>query len=384
MKNIFYIFVFLVTGLGTAQTALYHEGGMQLHDGAQVGFHTNFINDAPFDQNLGLVGFYGLNFLNIQGDVSPVFYDFEIFSNNGVTLNTSMSVENNLNFVSGDIITQKTLPDVYVTFLENATYTGESNISKIDGYAVALNRATFDFPIGEENKLRPLILNSDNTNIISKSAYFYENPNTPVSFNATFDTSDTDRQLDAISTEEFWKLEGTEATTVILTWDVDSDIIALTDVLENLLVVGFSKENQEWEILGNAAVSGDATTTGSITSASFIPDDYEVLTFGSLLVPQDRLTIPNFFLSPNGDGINDALVIEEMEDSSDNELKIYNREGSLVFQQKNYTNEFVGIANTNNFVFQRESGLPAGVYFYVLNLYDLEYEFQGFLYLAQE
>ncbi|MBU2995015.1 gliding motility-associated C-terminal domain-containing protein [Cellulophaga baltica] len=384
MKNIFYIFVFLVTWASTAQTAMYHQASMQFHDGSEVGFHTSFINDAPFDQNLGAVGFYGSNFLNIDGSVTPVFYDFEIDNDHGVFLSTSTSVENNVTFTFGDIITNKTNPDITFTLLENANYIGESSLSKVDGYMEVLNKNSYDFPVGEENKLRPIIVNSENINLINKAAYFFENPNSPVSFSKIFDTSDADRQIDGISRAEFWSLEGSENSTVILSWDVDSNITSLTDVLENLLVIGFSKENQEWEILGNTAVSGDVETIGSITSGAFIPDDYEVITFGSLLVPQDRLTIPNFFLSPNGDGINDALVVEEMEDSADNELKIYNREGSLVFQQANYTNEFVGVANTNNFVIQKESGLPAGVYFYVINLYDLGYEFQGFLYLSQE
>ena len=40
-------------------------------------------------------------------------------------------------------------------------------------------------------------------------------------------------------------------------------------------------------------------------------------------------------------------------------------------------------SNIDNLVINREAGLPGGIYFYIVTMYDLGYEFQGFLYLAQ-
>jgi len=382
MKNYIYIVSLLVGVWANAQTALYHAGNMQIHGNAGIGFHTNFINDAPFDQNLGLAGFYGANFLNIQGNVSPVFYDFEINADNGVILDVPVQVSNTTNFIYGDIITRKSLKDIYFAQLTNALYVGESDVSKVNGYALVTNEQTYSFPVGDEFLLRPLLLNSSGVNLTAKCAYFYENPNTPISYSTAFDTSKKDRQLAIVNTQEFWSLESSLPSTITLSWNPRSGIAALTEVMENLLVVGWNKETEVWDILGNTAVSGD-TENGIITSDTFIPDAYEVLTIGSLLVPQDRMDIANFYLSPNGDGINDALVIEELELSPNNNLKLFDRNGLLVFQQENYTNEFVGIANTGDFILGQEGGLPTGVYFYVVKLFDLGFEFQGFLYLAQ-
>ena len=92
-------------------------------------------------------------------------------------------------------------------------------------------------------------------------------------------------------------------------------------------------------------------------------------------------TLGDYFLSPNGDGINDSLVIEGMEESPNNSLRIFNRFGQIVFEQINYVDEFVGVSNRNNFVINRDIGLPEGVYFYVATLDDLELEYQGFLFL---
>ena len=62
---------------------------------------------------------------------------------------------------------------------------------------------------------------------------------------------------------------------------------------------------------------------------------------------------------------------------------IYNRFGQMVFDQKNYTNQFNGFSNVDNFVIDREQGLPADVYFYIVSMEDLGLDFQGFLYLTR-
>jgi hypothetical protein len=47
----------------------------------------------------------------------------------------------------------------------------------------------------------------------------------------------------------------------------------------------------------------------------------------------------------------------------------------------NYTDQFGGVCNVGNLVLNKEVGLPEGVYFYLLRMYDLDLEFQGFLFL---
>ena len=75
-------------------------------------------------------------------------------------------------------------------------------------------------------------------------------------------------------------------------------------------------------------------STGFVASETFVPDDYEALTFGTMDVPADFLTLENYLVTANGDGINDVLIIPELlELSPNNHLKIYNRFGSLVFEQ---------------------------------------------------
>ncbi len=113
-----------------------------------------------------------------------------------------------------------------------------------------------------------------------------------------------------------------------------------------------------------------------------MPNDYEAITFGALGEPTELLALDNYLVTPNGDGINDYLEIPELEQSPNNLVRIFNRLGLKVFEQANYTDQFTGIANSGTVIMNREAGLPQGVYYYIASLYDLDLEFQGFLYLA--
>ncbi|MFV0248356.1 MAG: gliding motility-associated C-terminal domain-containing protein, partial [Tenacibaculum sp.] len=82
------------------------------------------------------------------------------------------------------------------------------------------------------------------------------------------------------------------------------------------------------------------------------------------------LKIYNEF-TPNGDGMNDRFVITCIKDEKykNNHLEIYNRWGNLVYSKDRYDNSWDGKSNVNMRI-QTEKDLPAGTYFYVLNLGD--------------
>uniref|UniRef100_UPI003CE84BEC T9SS type B sorting domain-containing protein n=1 Tax=Flavobacterium sp. DSR2-3-3 TaxID=2804632 RepID=UPI003CE84BEC len=99
--------------------------------------------------------------------------------------------------------------------------------------------------------------------------------------------------------------------------------------------------------------------------------------------------------SPNGDGINEVFVIDNIDDTAcypENTVEIYNRWGVLVFETKNYnnqTNNFEGISRGRSTVNQ-SSGLPTGTYFYILNYSTIDAngkvemkKLDGYLYLTK-
>lgn len=372
----------LLTGfLIQAQTALYNSGNLRIHSQGQLGFHTDLINNGTFDDNLGLAGFYGSNPLTVSGAFMPVLYDLEIATDALVALQTSVNVLNNTNFIIGNFSTPRAQTDVYLNFIQDAFPAGESDASKVDGYASITNIQSFTFPVGDATQLRPLILNSDTVNASAKCAYFLEDPNNPSSF-PPYNTDLRPRAIGAISTTEFWRLEGTEPSTISISWNTRSNIALLATDVNQITIMGWNKSAGSWISLGNQALGGDLNI-GFVSSNSFIPDDYEIITFGSLAEAEEILTLDNYFLTPNGDGVNDMLVIPELDQSPNNSVKIFDRLGLKVFDMVNYTNEFAGISNVNNIVIEREKGLPEGIYFYLISMDDLGLNYQGFLYLER-
>jgi len=84
------------------------------------------------------------------------------------------------------------------------------------------------------------------------------------------------------------------------------------------------------------------------------------------------LFIPDGF-SPNGDGINDLLVIPGIENYPDCELSIYNRWGNLIYRKKQYDNSWDAKPNIGSMVVGKGMVQP-GTYYYILefNTEDME------------
>ena len=80
----------------------------------------------------------------------------------------------------------------------------------------------------------------------------------------------------------------------------------------------------------------------------------------------DITTIADFkveatnILSPNGDGRNDKWVIRNLDSYPDNEVKIFDRTGRMVYQRRNYSNDWDGTMNGKP--------LAEGTYYYILTI----------------
>ncbi|NWL01345.1 hypothetical protein DM790_11000 [Flavobacterium collinsii] len=80
------------------------------------------------------------------------------------------------------------------------------------------------------------------------------------------------------------------------------------------------------------------------------------------------LTVYNEF-TPNNDGKNDLFRIDCIESYPNNELKVFNRYGALVYSKTHYENDWNGTANVSGVV-NRGDMLPTGTYFYVITIGD--------------
>jgi len=70
-------------------------------------------------------------------------------------------------------------------------------------------------------------------------------------------------------------------------------------------------------------------------------------------------------VSPNGDGINDFLYIEGLQNYPGNHVKIINRNGDVVFEADNYDNKSVIFTGKSSHSSHQQ--LPAGTYFYLVD-----------------
>jgi gliding motility-associated-like protein len=66
-------------------------------------------------------------------------------------------------------------------------------------------------------------------------------------------------------------------------------------------------------------------------------------------------------LTPNDDGFNDELIVDDIQKFPKNEIYIYNRWGDVVFHQKPYSNDWRGVN-------RKGQTLSQGSYYYVLFL----------------
>lgn len=385
-KTLFAFLTFLGCTLGAQVAELNNFGNLYVHPDGNLGIHIDLFNNGEFlAQENSLIGFYG-ELPNIIGGTSPIFlFDVEFGNEVGSFLQQQMDVSNNANFVSGNVVTAQNVESDILNFGPNAFYTGETDAGKVVGYAAVVGQGEFIFPIGDRTQLRPLVLNSTGSDQISSSTYIRENPTNPTVITERFNTDSKTRDVGEVSTSEFWILNHSQEATITLSWNEQSNLLNLAPDISGIILVGWSIAANQWISLSGANGIG-TMTEGIITSDSFLPDRYAAITFAGTPSETDTFavnnpTLGNYFLTPNGDGINDFLVIDNLDEAGSNTLIIYNKFGQKVFEMANYTNQFGGIANTGTNVIKRDIGLPEGIYYYIVQAPDIDLTYQGFLFL---
>ena len=380
------IVFFIFFGTVAAQTELNNLGNLYIHPNGSLGIHTDLFNDGDFfaDSN-SLIGFYG-DIPNIIGGTERIsLFDVEFGNEIGTFLQLRMNVANNANFISGNVVTPPNLEANFLNFQSQSFYTGDSDNGKVIGYAGVADKEEFTFPVGDRDQLRPLILNATVSNTPALCTYVRENPSNPTIVNASFNTESKTRDVGEVSIEEFWILKSEEQSRITLSWNAESNLGSLAVDISSIILVGWSISANQWIPISEANAVG-TINEGIITSNTFLPSRYAAITFASTPLPTDTFvvenpTLGNYFITPNGDGTNDFLVFDNLEDTGPNFVSIFNKFGQRVFEFSNYTNEFRGYSNINNAVIMRDIGLPEGVYYYIIEIIEENLQYQGFFFL---
>ena len=150
-----------------------------------------------------------------------------------------------------------------------------------------------------------------------------------------------------------------EDFTGLATWDdnCDSSTITVTQFPSAGTEVGLNNESVTVTI---------TATDGSLNSSICTFEVY------SRCVKELRVTQ---FISPNGDGLNDTWEIPELANYPNNVVKVFNRWGNRVLEEKGYSGGWNGVANINGSNNTLGSGmLPEGTYFYIIDLGDENFE----------
>lgn len=221
----------------------------------------NTVGSIVFDiQSGSTIEYSGSVAQNVHGalfDYSNLVIDKAA---NDISLIGNLSVLNNLNLLSGNVNT--TASDLMI-IQNNATVSGASNASHINGPCRKVGNQAFTFPIGKNGLLRTAGISAPSSTTDHFTAeYFDQNPS-PV-----YSSSSLDASLNNVSICEYWIIDrtnGSSSASVTLTWDAATScgITALAD----LRVARWN--GALWADEGNNSTTGN-TTSGSILSGSAI------------------------------------------------------------------------------------------------------------------
>jgi len=129
------------------------------------------------------------------------------------------------------------------------------------------------------------------------------------------------------------------------------------------------------QILTAVEIGKASIQAGQAGNKNYLPA--ELIQEVEVVDPNGEVLRVPYAISPNGDGINDVLVIYGIESFPDNHVVIVNRNGTKVYEVRNYDNSqkiFAGQSNSldhyKGAAEYNKEYLPQGTYFYVITYKD--------------
>jgi len=347
--------------------------GVIFNDG-EFQFYKNYNNNGLFthstNQTTGYTVFQGSQPQMIEGSQPSKHFDV-LFNNTSTqypfSLNSDMIIDGVGNFREGIIRINKN-DGGQLLFGNGASQMNASNKSYAEGMVEKQGNNAFTFPIGKLGYYRLAGISApSNVADTYLNEYFKENTN------QTYPHKDRTGIISAVNNEEYWTITQAAGTTgsvmVTLSWHDQTTPVEFRGT-QDLHIVRWDATQNLWVDEGGIVDANAKTITTPVQV-----DGFGVFTLGKIkekfLNPGDVVVYNG--VSPDGDGINDYLIIDNIEHFPENNVILYNRWGRKVYETKNYNsknNVFVGVAEGNGIVGSGEK-LPAGTYYYVVEyLYD--------------
>ncbi len=182
-----------------------------------------------------------------------------------------------------------------------------------------------------------------------------------VSFEIVITNLSMDRAIDVVVADVIDENSGFD----IISSDADSGIY---DTVTGLWSIPEILGGESFTLTILVATNSVGTLSNTASLVRSIPEDADATNNAAtvqITVRQsqcvDAGTLCTLF-SPNGDGVNDELLLVDAPSFPNNKLQIYDRYGNEVFVANGYNNTWEGTGDNGN--------LPKGTYFYILDLGD--------------
>ena len=323
----------------------------------------NWYNNASFESQSGIVLLAGTNQL-ISGSVSSTFYNLKASSDGLKTLEINQYINGKLDLYNSEFNTQEYILEILNTS-PDAIITTNGYVSSDQGGFLA-RMMQFDenyvFPVGSHT-------GTDRIRFVNIKQSTEENSRFLVRFinhsadNDSYPTSSHDTLSDYINTYYYHQINRTDGNAsvkleiefeeqdgnfnAISNWDTNNQLLWRT------IVISYSNE-----------------TTYSCMADSIDFDNYEYFALSTKAVIEEPVIpiepiVPEFNVynsfSPNGDNYNDTWVIDGIGSYPNCNIKIFNRNGNLIFNSDGYQTPWDGKYKNDN--------VPDATYYYIIDLY---------------
>ncbi|MEM7132158.1 MAG: hypothetical protein AAF702_37980 [Chloroflexota bacterium] len=239
----------------------------------------------------------GTNTGQVHVNENTTFYSGGQLTNNTSSTFTNdgdVVINGSLDFQNGEIDEEDPPNTGVVIFWDNATASNASDASHVDGLVRKIGDDAFTFPTGDGGQYGPAAISAPGA-VADQVDVRYWLSNPQVDAGPVLGTG-----LTAVSSIEYWNVDGSPSVDLTLHWDSGSNIANLGGgSLPDLRIVGWDTGTSEWVNLGNDSSTGDATS-GTITANGITPNSYAAYTFGTVAVGSIEIDIA---LSPDPVGV---------------------------------------------------------------------------------
>ncbi len=129
-------------------------------------------------------------------------------------------------------------------------------------------------------------------------------------------------------------------------------------------------------------ISGAPTQVASYVYTIQLNGCQTVSQSGTITVDRGCVVLVPEGFSPNNDGFNDTWVVNALNLFPHNHLRVFNREGTLVYEASPFSNHWDGRPNRGVTLVGSGTILPAGVYYFKLSLVPGESPINGYVFIS--